>query len=157
MLYHYFGDKRTLFVAVLADRLGRGQGFGSASGVIADGLPMAVLDLRLMVWAAISDIDAGSEYVDSWRQLVAEMAALQDAGQLRGDLDAHILAVLVFAVSAVPKLIPGYVGLPTHDEQSAWSQLLGPRLRKLMAVPAAEPERLRVRPRVRMLPEVLDG
>jgi AcrR family transcriptional regulator len=157
MLYHYFGDKRALFVAVLADRLERGQVPGSASAMIDDSQPAAVLDLRLMVWSAISQIGPGLEYAQSWRQLVAEMVSLQEAGQLRGDVDAQILAVLMFAVSAVPELLSGYVGLPTADEQSAWSRSSGPLLRKLMAVPASDQQRLRVRPRVRMLPDVLDG
>lgn len=151
MLYHYFGDKEALFAAVLDDRLGGDPGFPTASTLLADGVAMDVLDLRLMVWAAIAGNHPGAGYAGAWQRLVVDLAALQEAGRVREDVDAQCLALVLFAVPAVTALL--------QQQARVFGSLPGygaAQLRKLLQPVEASAKQVSgaARPRVRMLPEV---
>ena len=151
MLYHYFGDKAALFTAVVNERLGRGPALPSDGELLVTGLAMDSVDLRLMVWAAIAGIEPAP--AAGWGALTAELAAQQRAGQLRTDVSAQTLGLLVFAVSAMAGLLPDTVRMLGGGAQLSWAEV-----RRLM-VPAQAGERTSPRsprPRVRMLPEVRD-
>jgi AcrR family transcriptional regulator len=150
MLYHYFGDKQALFAAVIDDRLGDPM-LPGAAGSLADGLELEPEDLRLMVWAAIGAVELPIAGARVWQRWVAELAAEQDAGRLRDDVDAALVALVLIAVSVVPGLLPGHARLVGPGPGSLWS---GVRT-LLQPLPAgARTESRGRRPRVRMLPEV---
>ncbi|MCZ6708862.1 MAG: TetR family transcriptional regulator, partial [Gammaproteobacteria bacterium] len=108
MLYHYFGAKHDLFTAVIDDRLGSGLNLPSAATVLRNGVPMELMDLRLMVWAAITGVDLsveGGEQIGGWQPLLAELADEQRAGRLRDDVDPGLIALVLLTVSVLPDLL----------------------------------------------------
>ena len=147
MLYHYFGDKQALFRAVLNDRLGGGRAMPTAAAVIEQGQKIDVVDVRLMVWASIGGLDPRPD--EAWQQLLIELEEEQAAGRVRGDVDAQLLAVVVLGLSALPGLLPAYVGELTTEAGGSWTHL-----RKLLTLPVEKSASRGVRPRVRMLPKV---
>lgn len=151
MLYHYFGAKQALFKAVVDDRLGNDLILPGAAQALADGVPMDVADLRLMVWAAIAGVELGDEHARGWQRLIAELVEEQNAGRLRDDVDPGLIALVLFAVSALPDLLGGYARSIVADDGAPWSQL------RNLLVPAqvgGKTGRRGNRPRVRMMPVV---
>ena len=67
MLYHYFGAKQDLFAAVIDDRLGSGLDLPGAARLLSEGAPLALMDLRLMVWAAIAGVESATEQAAGWQ------------------------------------------------------------------------------------------
>jgi AcrR family transcriptional regulator len=152
MLYHYFGNKAALFAAVLEDRLATASArLPTASRILADGLTMDVEDLRLMVWAAIAGDGPGPQYAAAWRTVVEDLAGAQACGRLRADLDAEVLALVLFAVAALPALLPGHLRMLTGVTEIPWPQLHNLLLSSSGDDKSAHRSR---RPRVRMMPDV---
>jgi AcrR family transcriptional regulator len=163
MLYHYFGAKDELFVAVLNDRFGADHALPDASTVVAGGLALNALDLRLMVWASIAGVDYESGRIENWRQLCDDLAGLQDQGQLRDDVEPQMLGLVLLAVSALLELLPATVRALAPELGQPWpqlGQLLGDVARPATGAQKAGAASGRtsplrpLRPRVRMQPEV---
>jgi len=148
MLYHYFGDKNALFEAVLKDRLG-GDAHARTSAQLeaADAVSWDVLDLRLMVWAAIDGKAAVQDPPGGWQELIQKLGSEQQAGRLRDDVDAGTLAVMLLASSALPKLLP-QLGADSAAIRLQLQRLLRPAAAATGSVSRAG------RPRIRMQPEV---
>jgi len=160
MLYHYFGDKNALFEAVLKDRLGDdatgrtdaltltdAHARSSTQPGAADAVTWDVLDLRLMVWAAIDGKTTAQDLPGGWGELLRRLESEQRAGRWRDDVDAATLAVVLFALSALPKLLP-QLGADSAAMRLQLQRLLGPS-----AAPTGTVSRAG-RPRIRMQPEV---
>jgi AcrR family transcriptional regulator len=148
MLYHYFGAKQDLFAAVIDDRLGTGLNLPGASGLLSDGAPMALMDLRLMVWATIAGVELGVEQASRWQPLLTELAQEQHAGRLRDDVDPGLIALVLLAGSALPDLLGGCAKLAVAADGQFAAQL------RILLQPGPVGHSRGDRPRVRMMPEV---
>ncbi|MFP6815550.1 MAG: helix-turn-helix domain-containing protein [Pseudomonadales bacterium] len=148
MLYHYFGAKQDLFAAVIDDRLGTGLNLPGASGLLSDGAPMALMDLRLMVWATIAGVELGVEQASRWEPLLTELAQEQHAGRLRDDVDPGLIALVLLAGSALPDLLGDCAKLAVAADGQFAAQL------RILLQPGPVGHSRGDRPRVRMMPEV---
>ena len=148
MLYHYFGAKQDLFAAVIDDRLGTGLNVPGASGLLSDGAPMALMDLRLMVWATIAGVELGVEQASRWQPLLTELAQEQHAGRLRDDVDPGLIALVLLAGSALPDLLGDCAKLAVAADGQFAAQL------RILLQPGPVGRSRGDRPRVRMMPEV---
>jgi AcrR family transcriptional regulator len=151
MLYHYFGAKQDLFAAVVDDRLGSGLDLPGAARLLSDGAPLALMDLRLMVWAAIAGVESGTEHAAGWQPLLAELAQEQHAGRLRDDVDPGLIALVLLAVSALPDLLGVQAKLAVAADDQFAEQL------RILLQPGwveHDPASRVSRPRVRMKPDV---
>ena len=148
MLYHYFGAKQDLFAAVIDDRLGTGLNLPGASGLLSDGAPMALMDLRLMVWATIAGGELGVEQASRWQPLLTELAQEQHAGRLRDDVDPGLIALVLLAGSALPDLLGDCAKLAVAADGQFAAQL------RILLQPGPVGHSRGDRPRVRMMPEV---
>ncbi len=119
MLYHYFGNKRALFRAILERQMAKGASIRAE--LVGGGLPDKLASLfeavakeadwvRLVEWEAL-EVGAGPLIAEDVRQRSAalareQIAAAQKAGALPRDLDPGHLLLTMTAVVAFPLFAP---------------------------------------------------
>lgn len=124
-LYHYFGDKETLFAAVLEDELvriaeavplpsAREADVGEFAGQVFDYHAEHPELARLLHWEGLSFADRVPDRerrAVHYRAKVDAFAAAQRDGLLNDELDADHLAFLVIALAAWWFAVPQVVGM----------------------------------------------
>jgi hypothetical protein len=109
---------------------------------------MALMDLRLMVWATIAGVELGVEQASRWQPLLTELAQEQHAGRLRDDVDPGLIALVLLAGSALPDLLGDCAKLAVAADGQFAAQL------RILLQPGPVGHSRGDRPRVRMMPEV---
>lgn len=136
-LYNYFGDKASLFSAVLSDELaalaqsvGRPSGgmeeVGEFAGRTFDYYQSHQYLARLLLWEGLSGVPAvdEAERAEHYRTKVAQYRAAVDDGRLPPDVQADHLVLQIIALAAwwfcVPQLARMITGVdPDSAEERA--------------------------------------
>ncbi len=148
MIYHYFGDKKALFAAVLQRRLGDCPWAGEA-GIEADAA-------RLIAWEGLEGGEpvAGAERAAAFRRGANALGARLADGQSDARLDPSLLALVLVSARLIPLVAPRFAALidgGRPDFESRYHALLS-ALVDALANPAPA-----VKPRVTLQPNVTSG
>jgi AcrR family transcriptional regulator len=134
MLYHHFGDKAGLFRAALEERVLARLGAPDKGRDLAwlDSMPAEAW--RMLVWA--------SQPSEPWpfASLVAALEGRQQAGELRDDVSAQLMALCLLGAHAIPELFGAVPHLTDARQVSA--ELAG------MFVTSRQRPRVRIKPAI---------
>jgi TetR/AcrR family transcriptional regulator len=155
MLYHYFGDKKGLYVAVLRESIATNLDLVAAAPADpGELLPFLFAraskrtdGIRLLQWEALGAGDrkpiAEEERRKAWVEGAERLRDAQRAGRLHADLEAEYLVLALMALTIFPQAFPQVVHMVTgvrpsdaefQQRQARFLRRLGTHLRPSSAV-----------------------
>ena len=155
MLYHYFGDKKGLYVAVLRESIATNLDLVAAAPADpGELLPFLFAraskrtdGIRLLQWEALGAGDrkpiAEEERRKAWVEGAERLRDAQRAGRLQADLEAEYLVLALMALTIFPQAFPQVVHMVTgvrpsdaefQQRQARFLRRLGTHLRPSSAV-----------------------
>jgi TetR/AcrR family transcriptional regulator len=155
MLYHYFGDKKGLYVAVLRESIATNLDLVAAAPADpGELLPFLFAraskrtdGIRLLQWEALGAGDrkpiAEEERRKAWVEGAERLRDAQRAGRLHADLETEYLVLALMALTIFPQAFPQVVHMVTgvrpsdaefQQRQARFLWRLGTHLRPSSAV-----------------------